>query len=285
MQRREEEGPHRRIDVVEEGVCPFESRQAFQRVPRRLIDMPVTWERRARRHADGRVVPSSGPAMLRLFRRLLLRTLPVQDPWRRYRIAVPAARYGIGAHRDFAWYFQRESSVEVVSVACLREWLLGCEYVRDHDLFQRPDVWQHPSDFERMRKGDCEDFALWTWRKLTELGFEAELVAGHYAHPAPHAASSACGHAWVVFHDGKEIYVFDPVIRDPGVMIRPLRESRHEYLPECSVDARFNRYVYGGYVQHLRQRTRAAQSGLPAVVRIAYARIRQARRQAASPAR
>lgn len=211
--------------------------------------------------------------MLRVFRHLLLKTLSEPDPWRRYRAAVPAMRFGTGAHRDFAWYFERESSVQVVSIACLRDWLLGCEYVRDHELFRKPDVWQHPSDFERLRKGDCEDFALWVWRKLTELGYEAELVAGRYAHPELHGCVS--GHAWVVFRNESEPYVFDPVIREPNEMIRPLHESRHEYVPECSIDARFTRYVYGGYVLYLRQRTRAVRGRIPAVLLTAYTRIRQ----------
>ena len=42
-------------------------------------------------------------------------------------------------------------------------WLLGCVYARDRDLFRNPDYWQHPCNFEGLRKGDCEDFALWAW--------------------------------------------------------------------------------------------------------------------------
>src|SRR5690348_3236184 len=46
-----------------------------------------------------------------------------------------------------------------------------CEYVRD-PVHER-DFWQHPKTFEQLRKGDCEDHALWAWRKLTELGISA----------------------------------------------------------------------------------------------------------------
>jgi hypothetical protein len=45
-------------------------------------------------------------------------------------------------------------------------------------LFGEADFWQHPSTFERLRTGDCEDFAVWAWRKLIELGYDVDLVAG-----------------------------------------------------------------------------------------------------------
>src|SRR5205085_1473130 len=68
----------------------------------------------------------------------------------------------------FAWYFEGQSAVTVGSVDDVCEWLLECEYVHDPELFHEPDFWQHPRTFERLRKGDCEDHALWAWRKLVE---------------------------------------------------------------------------------------------------------------------
>ena len=68
----------------------------------------------------------------------------------------------------------------VKSLQEICEWLVGCDYADDEAFFNEPDFWQHPVMFEQTRKGDCEDHALWAWRKLVELGFEAELVRGHY---------------------------------------------------------------------------------------------------------
>jgi hypothetical protein len=103
------------------------------------------------------------------------------------------------------------------------------------------------------------------------LGYEAELVAGRYAHAAHHL----CGHTWVIFRDGGAVYMFDPVIRDPGAMIRPFCESCLEYLPECSIDAQFNRYVYSGYLLHLRQRKRPAKRRFQMAIHAMYTRLRR----------
>jgi hypothetical protein len=51
-------------------------------------------------------------------------------------------------------------------MADVRNFLVGCTYVSDTELFGKRDYWQPPEDFEKRRKGDCEDFALWTWRQL-----------------------------------------------------------------------------------------------------------------------
>ena len=186
--------------------------------------------------------------LLRPVSRLLLRTVNVRDPWRRYAQAVPLSRYGAGARRDFGWYLEGESAVDAVSVADLKAWLLGCAYIRDPDLFHEVDFWQHPCTFEHLRMGDCEDFALWAWSRLVRLGYDAEFVAGRWLQ-----GGDPSGHAWVVFADAGTPHVFDPVIRDETCMVRPLEAVRNEYVPEVSVDGRLNRYVYGGYLQRLRR--------------------------------
>ena len=106
---------------------------------------------------------------LRPLWRLFLRVVPVADPWERLNYRVPAKRYGPGSIHDFAWYFEGASGVATSSVEDIQEWLLGCEYVSDPDLFRVADYWQHPRTFEQIRRGDCEDHAIWAWRKLIEL--------------------------------------------------------------------------------------------------------------------
>lgn len=173
----------------------------------------------------------------------LLRTLPATDPWQRYPAVVPLSRYGQGADHAFRWYFEGESRVSVATIDEVLDWLRGCEYVRDLELFDEADLWQHPCHFETLRKGDCEDFSLWGWRKLVRLGYAAEFVAGHCTTPGHCPA----GHTWIVFPDGDEQFLFDPVMRSRAEMIRPLAEVRHEYVPEVSVDDQLVRYVYAGY--------------------------------------
>jgi hypothetical protein len=107
----------------------------------------------------------------------LARRLPIDDAWERFDFDAPLHVFGNGSRHDFAWYFQGDSSVHVSSIDDVQDWLLGCEYVSDPELFNEPDFWQHPRTFEQLRRGDCEDHALWAWRKLVELGHDAHLVS------------------------------------------------------------------------------------------------------------
>ncbi len=182
--------------------------------------------------------------------RLLDRTVKVEDSWRRIPCDVPLHHFGAGAQHDFPWYFDGESRVEVTTLEEIKTWLLGCTYVRDVELFREVDFWQHPCTFEHLRKGDCEDFALWAWRKLVRLGHDAELVAGR----SEEAACSHGCHTWVMLRGDDGLHLFDPVVREPAAMILPLDVVRDGYVPEVGVDARLRRYAYGGYYQQRRTR-------------------------------
>jgi len=94
------------------------------------------------------------------------------EPWERLSHGIAPPQFGAGSHHDFRWYFEGQSTVSVKDMAAICEWLADCEYVRD-PVHER-DFWQHPKTFEQLRKGDCEDHALWAWRKLTELGISAD---------------------------------------------------------------------------------------------------------------
>ena len=101
-----------------------------------------------------------------------------ESAWERLPIRVPASAFGPGSQRPFAQYFEGASGVRVQSIDDIVAWLQTCEYVTDSELFQARDFWQHPGAFEGRRRGDCEDFALWAWRKLAEIGIDAEFCVG-----------------------------------------------------------------------------------------------------------
>lgn len=180
--------------------------------------------------------------------RSLLRTVPLCDPWKRYAFAVPTHLYGLGAEEDFTWYFEGESRVQVQTLAEVVDWLRGCTYAHDDTVFQTEDYWQHPLTFERFRVGDCEDFALWAWRKLTRLGYDAEFVAGHSQVSSCHRS----GHAWVHVSDGATTYLLDGIMPCHHTALQPLETLREDYLPEVSIDGSLQRYAYAGYFQRLR---------------------------------
>ena len=145
-------------------------------------------------------------------------------------------------HKAVALYFEGESCVSVASIEEIVAWLLGCEYVSDADFFDRGDFWQHPSVFEQWRRGDCEDFALWAWRKLAEIGIDAEFYVGRVR----------CGHqvdrqhAWVVYRHDRAEFLFEPAARSPQQMIRLLAEAKADYVPHFAVNRRFDTSAFAG---------------------------------------
>ena len=196
----------------------------------------------------------------RLLARLLepvINQLAIEDPWERLAVKLPPQAFGQGSVRAFSWYFEGESLVSVESLDAICAWLTECAYVRDARLFHEADFWQHPRTFEQIRRGDCEDHALWAWRKLIELGYEAELVCGEWATPP---AEPGGGHAWVVFRDQDREYLLEAVTKSATGMIRPLDEVRERYWPHVAVNGRFETTGFSGHTLSL-QRQHAIRRG------------------------
>jgi hypothetical protein len=193
----------------------------------------------------------------RLFRRMLLlaaRLMPPRSPWERIVMNVPVAAFGPGSKQRFTHYFEGESSVRVESIDDIALWLLECEYATDTDLFQHGDVWQHPTAFEQLRRGDCEDFALWTWRKLAEIGIEAEFCVGRTLWGEARDVDRR--HAWVVYRVGEAEFLFEPAAGKKEQMIRQLAEVMDQYVPHFAVNGRLRTSAFGGYVLDSRRRRR-----------------------------
>jgi len=133
-----------------------------------------------------------------------------------------------GPHPTFPMgrYVSQPLSVKCKTIQEVRQFLSGCEYVSDKELFDKNDYWQPPEEFEQRKKGDCEDFALWTWRQLLQLGYDARFVGGSCGRYGE-------GHAWVeYFQDGK-CFLVEPLFRKiDGTMPRL---STLRYAPKVSV--------------------------------------------------
>ncbi len=189
-----------------------------------------------------------GRWLLKPVLRLSLRYVDVEDPWEPTDRPVRFWALGAGSVKRFSWYFEGESTVEITSVDALCGWLLGCEQVRDPDLFHEADYWQHPGTFEQLRKGDCEDFALWAWRKLVEMGIDARFFTGRRAdRPADN------WHAWVVFPKDGHDFLLESIAPNREEMIQPLDEVRSRYVPHFSVGKDFQPQAYGGYLLYLKE--------------------------------
>jgi len=165
--------------------------------------------------------------------------------WTRINLPRDTWRFGGAAPSDMAAFLARPSTVRVSAVQEVCDWLRECAYEHDEVLFGEPDRWQAPAEFEARRRGDCEDHALWAWRKLHELGIEAELVVGRYlTAPGPHNY-----HAWVVYTEpsGRRM-LLEATTKGWGRMPAPLEEVGHEYLPFHSIDGYLQTFTYGGYL-------------------------------------
>lgn len=180
----------------------------------------------------------------------VLPAIRVDDPWERLSLTVPPREFGLGSVHEFGWYLEGESDVEAASVDAVCEWLLDCEYVHDGELFNQPDFWQHPRTFERLRRGDCEDHALWAWRKLLEMGVDAELVSGRMNVEDAERG----GHVWVVFREDGGEFLLEAAARTRAEMVRPLDEVRAEYRPHYSVNREMKTDVFSGSLLTMQER-------------------------------
>lgn len=186
----------------------------------------------------------------RAVHQLRLRLFPVRDPWVRLPYEAPLVAFGDGARHGFDWVFDGDTTIVVSTIDDIVEWLSGCSYESDASLFQESDYWQHPHTFEQLRRGDCEDFALWAWRKLIEIGIDADLVIGRRVPPG--AENSR--HAWILFRDGDTEFLFEPVLCNGGEAVRPAAVVRSEYIPEFGVSANRHRFLFAGYAYFLQNR-------------------------------
>lgn len=116
-----------------------------------------------------------------------------------------------GPHPTFPMgrYLTQPLKVKCQSIADVRKFLRKCKYVSDKEQFGRSDYWQAPEDFEKSRRGDCDCFALWTWRQLLALGLEARFVMGR-------AGRYGGGHAWVQFSKDRKHYLLEPTMAHFG---------------------------------------------------------------------
>jgi len=123
-------------------------------------------------------------------------------------------------------YVSQLLTVKCETMHDVRTFLATCKYVSDEELFGKKEYWQPPEEFERRRKGDCEDFALWTWRQLLSMGYDARFVGGS-------CGRYGTGHAWVeYFKDGK-CFLLEPLYRLVGDTLPRLSTIR--YRPKISV--------------------------------------------------
>jgi hypothetical protein len=133
-----------------------------------------------------------------------------------------------GPHPTFPMgrYVSQPLTVQCNSIDDILQVLRGCKGVSDKEQFGKEDYWQPPEHFEKTKKGDCDDFALWTWRQLLAIGYDARFVAGRTGRYGE-------GHAWVEFFEDGRCYLVEPQLRFLGRRLPRLSTLR--YHPRISV--------------------------------------------------
>ena len=132
-------------------------------------------------------------------------------------------------------YVSQPLGVQCKTIGDMRNFLVRCQYVSDQELFDKRDYWQPPEDFERRRKGDCEDFALWTWRQLLSMGYDARFIGGS-------AGRYGSGHAWVEYFQNGKCFLFEPLCCRLGYTIPRLLTLRYDPRISVSWDGKTPRY-------------------------------------------
>ena len=128
-------------------------------------------------------------------------------------------------------YLSQPLKVKCTSFSEIREFLKQCQYVSDKEQFGKIDYWMPPEDFEAEKKGDCEDFALWTWRQLIEMGCEARFVVGR-------AGKYGNGHAWICYFDEGQGYLLEPLAAWLSYRLPKLSTVRYEPYFSVSWDGK-----------------------------------------------
>lgn len=135
-------------------------------------------------------------------------------------------RTGLRSTLPMGRYVSQPLTVKCERILDIRKFLSNCKYVSDEKQFGKKDYWQAPEEFERTRKGDCDCFALWTWRQFLALGFDARFVIGR-------AGRYGEGHAWVQYCQNGKTFVVEPTMARAGSTCPRL--STLQYQPKFSV--------------------------------------------------
>jgi hypothetical protein len=166
-------------------------------------------------------------------------------------VAQPTKRHHFKPTYPIGRYLSQPLTVTFHTLEELRAFLGTCRYVSDKEQFGRGDHWQPPESFEQRRRGDCDCFAMWTWRQLLEMGYSARFVTGF-------VGIRAWNHAWVTFCDDGAHYLVEPLRARAGLRMPRLTTLSHR--PWFSVSAN------GRDIRYFEHRDLSAHFGLKAVL-------------------
>jgi hypothetical protein len=137
------------------------------------------------------------------------------------------------AHPTFPFgrYVSRPLAVHCSTLPELRNFLRGCRQATDKETFGTDDYWLPPDKFEKVKQGDCDDFALWIWRQLMQMGYKARFVAGHLGRYKE-------GHAWVTFEMDGRSFIADGTRWPLGLHLPAIHNLKYHPIYSVEWDGR-----------------------------------------------
>ena len=152
---------------------------------------------------------------------------------------VHHSKFANGSDRPFSHYLEDKTLVDVSNIDDIRSWLATCKYAYDIDQFNKSDHWLLPAEFEELKKGDCEDHALWAWHKLKQLNIPAEFVVGSNTN----GDDKWVGHAWIMLYINGELHVVETTAKRSRMLI-PWKEAKSSYKLRLGIDHELKTYAY-----------------------------------------
>jgi hypothetical protein len=132
-------------------------------------------------------------------------------------------------------YVSQPLRVPCATLEDVRTFLASCSFMSDQDQFGRKDYWTPPEEFEERKRGDCDDFALWAWRQVMSLGYDARFVVGR-------SGLYGIGHAWVTFLRNHRVFLLESTAACLGAQIPRLDTLRYHPLVSVRWDGERIRY-------------------------------------------
>ncbi len=178
--------------------------------------------------------------------KLLIRSDEELVPWSSIAVSFSPNLMGYRCVKDINIYLDGKSKVSVDTLEAIQDWLKDCHYKARVDADELSLEWQHPLEFENTRGGHCVDYALWCWRKLNEIGMEAQLMLGERLRDGEYRQ-----HGWIVYEKQGKEYLFEPLPVSRNNMVENFHIVRSNYIPWLSITSELNCLLFAGYISAL----------------------------------
>ena len=153
--------------------------------------------------------PGRSASSFHAFMRLAARLVGRESPWERVAMRVPASAFGPGLAAAVRRGTSRARARVRVGIHRRHRGVAADLRIRrpTSSCFASGTSGSIPAIFEKLKRGDCEDFALWAWRKLAEIGIDAEFCVGRViCDDRPEIDRQ---HAWVVYRVNGTAFLFE----------------------------------------------------------------------------